>query len=108
MECIMEIGDKIRYLRRKSNMNQTELAQKLGVVTSTVGFWETGRRQPDLDAIVKISEIFNVSTDYLLNDYNDNTVVILGKAGTHKNIVVSDDQIDLIENFIESLKHNDE
>ena len=53
MECIMEIGDKIRYLRRKSNMNQTELAQKLGVVTSTVGFWETGRRQPDLDAIVK-------------------------------------------------------
>ena len=49
----MEIGDKIRYLRRKSNMNQTELAQKLGVVTSTVGFWETGRRQPDLDAIVK-------------------------------------------------------
>lgn len=104
----MEIGDRIRYLRRKANLTQTELARKLGVVTSTVGFWETNKREPDLNAIVKMSEMFNVSADYLLNNYNDNTIMIFGRAGTHKNIEVTDSQIKLIEDFVELLRHENE
>lgn len=104
----MEIGDRIRYLRRKANLNQTELAKKLGVSTSTVGFWETNKREPDLDLLVKLSEMFNVSADYLLNNYNDNTIMIYGRAGSHKNIDFTDEQIRLIEDFIETLKKGNE
>lgn len=101
----MKFGDKIRFLRRKANMNQTELAKKLGVGTSTVGSWETNIREPDFRILVKLSEIFNVSIDYLLNSHNDNSILIIGREGTFKNIKVSDEQIEIIENFIEKLKN---
>lgn len=104
----MKFGDKIRFLRRKANMNQTELAEKLGVGTSTIGSWETNIRKPDFNYIIKLSEIFNVSIDYLLNSHNDNSIVILGREGTFKNITVTDEQIKIIEDFIDTLKSEDE
>lgn len=100
----MKIGDKIRYLRRKENINQAELARRLGVSTSTVGFWEIGRRVPDIELLVKLSEIFNVSTDYLLNLCDDNTVVICEKEGVQKKVAVSEEQIKSVEDFLDSLK----
>lgn len=101
----MEIGDRIRFLRRKASMNQSELAKILGVSTSTVGFWEIGKRTPDVKLLVKIAEVFNVTTDYLLNHYNDNTIAIIEKGGLYKNIIVPEQHIKLIEDFIKSLKN---
>ena len=60
------IGDVIRNLRTGSSMTQTELGQRMGVIKQTISNWEKNISTPSIDAIVKLSSIFNVPTDYLL------------------------------------------
>lgn len=62
------IGDKIKLLRRKRKLTQTQLANKLGVTPQAVLKWEKGLSYPDIATIIKISELFGVTTDYLLKD----------------------------------------
>ena len=47
-------------------MNQVQLAKRLGVTKSAVNSWETGTNSPSLSYIIKLAQIFEVSTDYLL------------------------------------------
>lgn len=64
----MLLADKIIELRKKSGMTQDELAEKLGVSRQSVSKWEGMQSTPDLERILKMSEIFSVSTDLLLKD----------------------------------------
>ena len=61
-----KIGDRIKELRVKHGLTQKDIAALLDVSPSTVGMYEQNRREPDANTLVKISERFNVSTDYLL------------------------------------------
>lgn len=60
------IPETLKIVRNKKGMSQRELAEKLGVSQQTIGSWEVGRTAPDPEAIKKIADFFNVSTDYLL------------------------------------------
>ena len=60
------LNDEIRRLRKASGLNQVSFADKMGVSQSTVASWENGTRRPDLDALCKIADLFNVSLDELL------------------------------------------
>lgn len=62
------IGDKIKYLRRKKKLTQSQLAKELNVTAQAVSKWEKGLSNPDIETIIKISEFFGVTTDYLLKD----------------------------------------
>ncbi len=62
------LADKIIMLRKKAGWSQEELAEKLNVTRQSVSKWEGNQSIPDLDKILKLSEIFEVSTDYLLKD----------------------------------------
>lgn len=64
----MILADKIINLRKKSGMSQEELADKIGVSRQAVSKWESMQAIPDLDKILKMSKLFNVSTDFLLKD----------------------------------------
>lgn len=64
----MILADKIIQLRKKSGMSQDELAELINVSRQSVSKWEGALSVPDLDKILKMSEIFGVSTDYLLKD----------------------------------------
>ena len=64
---IQNVGDKIRYLRDKAGYTQTYLAKKLGISRSAVNSWEMALSSPSLSNVVKMSEIFHVSIDYLLS-----------------------------------------
>lgn len=57
---------RLRILRENKGYNQEKLANMCGLSTSTIGMYEQGRRQPDNDTLVKLADIFDVSTDYLL------------------------------------------
>ena len=61
-------GEKIRQLRLHSKMSQEELANKLAVSRQTISKWETGVCLPDTEKLVKICQLFNCSSDTLLND----------------------------------------
>ncbi len=60
------LGARIAALRRDAGWSQAELAQRLKVSASAVGMYEQGRREPAADTLVALSDIFGVSTDYLL------------------------------------------
>ncbi len=64
----MILADKIMNLRKKAGWSQEELANQLGVSRQAVSKWESGSSIPDLDKILRLSQLFDVSTDYLLRD----------------------------------------
>ena len=64
----MILAEKIMHLRKKNGWSQEELAGKLNVSRQSVSKWESAMSVPDLDKILLMSEIFEVSTDYLLKD----------------------------------------
>jgi transcriptional regulator with XRE-family HTH domain len=64
----MILADKITDLRKKSGWSQEELAEKMGVSRQSISKWESAQSVPDMKKIVKMSELFGVSTDYLLKD----------------------------------------
>lgn len=64
----MILADKIITLRKKNGWSQEELAEKLNVTRQSVSKWEGAQSVPDLNKILLMSRIFEVSTDYLLKD----------------------------------------
>lgn len=64
----MILADKLIDLRKRSGWSQEELADKLGVSRQSISKWEGAQSVPDMNRILKMSELFGVSTDYLLKD----------------------------------------
>ena len=64
----MILADKIIELRKKNGWSQEDLAEKLEVSRQSISKWEGAQSIPDMNKILKLSEVFSVSTDYLLKD----------------------------------------
>ncbi len=64
----MTFGEKLQSLRKSKGMSQEQLAEQITVSRQAISKWELGESNPDLDNIIQISNIFNVTTDYLLKD----------------------------------------
>lgn len=58
--------NRIKFLREELNMTQQELANKLDGAKSTVAMYENETRKPSMEVLLRLSEIFNCSIDYLL------------------------------------------
>ena len=67
----MILADKIIELRKKNGWSQEELADMLDVSRQSVSKWESAQSVPDMNKILKLSEVFGVSTDFLLKDEMD-------------------------------------
>lgn len=57
---------RFKYLRQSNNLAQGQLASLIGVDRSTISSYESNMRQPSLDTLLRIADVFGVSTDYLL------------------------------------------
>ncbi|MBR6473785.1 MAG: helix-turn-helix transcriptional regulator [Firmicutes bacterium] len=64
----MILADKIIELRKRNGWSQEELAEMLDVSRQSISKWEGAQSIPDMNRIIRMSEIFGVSTDYLLKD----------------------------------------
>lgn len=64
----MKLNEKIFENRKKLGLSQEDLANKLDVSRQTVSKWEVGSATPEVEKIVKLSDIFNVSVDYLVKE----------------------------------------
>lgn len=62
----MRISDKIIELRKSRGWSQENLAEYMDVSRQSVSKWESGQSIPDIEKIIKLSELFGVTTDYLL------------------------------------------
>lgn len=70
---MLTIGERIKKYRNEKGLTQEELSKILLVSRSAISNWEIGRNYPDLDSIVLLSDIFEISLDELLKE--DNTMV---------------------------------
>lgn len=64
----MILAEKIIYLRKRCGWSQEELAERLDVSRQAISKWEGAQAAPDMNRILRLSDIFGVSTDYLLRD----------------------------------------
>lgn len=62
----MKFNDRLRQLRQQSALTQKDVAQKLGVSTITVRQYEQGTREPNIDKLLHLATIFDVSLDDLM------------------------------------------
>lgn len=67
----MKLNERLAKLRKNYNYSTRDLAAKLGVSQSSISLWESGDRKPDYEKIVKLSELYGVSVDYLLGNNNE-------------------------------------
>ena len=91
----MKFNEKLMELRKKQGLSQEELGYKLNVTRQTVSKWELGQTTPEMDKLLELSKLFNISVDDLINDSdlenqtNQNTETIIEdqqiKQGNGKN-----------------------
>ena len=89
-------GKRIKELRLSLGLNQVEFGHSLNVTKQSVCNWENGNIQPSIDMLIKISETYSISTDYLLGLTNNRTLEVDG---------LTDRQISYIQSLINDLRN---
>ena len=82
----MEFSDKIKEIRKERGISQEMLADALGVSRQAVGKWESGQGYPEVEKIIAISDMFDVSLDCLLKDTN------VQRGHEHKDDQINEDE----------------
>ena len=62
----MIFSQRLKELREEKELSQAQLAIEFGVAQTTIASWELGKREPNIDMVIAISDFFRVSIDYLL------------------------------------------
>lgn len=76
MNIMSLFGKRLRFLRKRSNLTQDQLAKILNVSTSSIGMYERGEREPSFKVLIDIAKYFSVSIDYLLgNNHDENSTI---------------------------------
>lgn len=101
------VGERIQRLRKKFKMTQADLANKLGLEQAAVSKYETNRVPLTQESLLKLAQIFSVSTDYILGNNDKNTK----KEEKHQIAFfngiesLSEKDKELVQNLIDSLKN---
>ena len=92
---MLDFGKRLKYLREQKGLTQSQLAERLSVSRTMMNWYETGRRYPSLDMLIKLANSFHVSTDYLFGINKEKKLNIDG---------LSENQINIIYNLISEFK----
>lgn len=95
---LFALPDKIKELRKKSGYTQAELARKLGLTRSSINSWEMGLSIPSTPYIIELSNLFGVSTDYLLGMENENMVIHING--------LSEEEVAILISLLEYFRNN--
>lgn len=94
-------GERLKELRLKKKLKQSELGKEIGISASTIGMYEQGRRFADQSTLIKLAQYFNVTTDYLLGFSETNYSVNATIAGLSP---IQEDEIITNESINETIK----
>ena len=86
---IISISERIKELREKQNLTQSSLAKKLNITRSAVNAWEMGISIPNVEKLVELSSLLNVSVDYLLGVNSPFTINISNLSEEEKKLVLN-------------------
>ena len=92
-----DFGNRLKNLRLRKHMTQSDLAERLGITKSVISAYETGLRMPSYDILIKISRIFRVTTDYLLGLESKQEIDVSG---------LTEDEIHALTNLVKAMQRN--
>lgn len=95
--------NRIRTLREEKNISQKDLGKMLNVAQNTISNWEKGLREPDNKTLVRLSKIFECSTDYILGN-SDIRTSISTIAAHHDGDDYTEEELADIEKFKEFVR----
>ena len=75
---LVDFSNRLRELRTQAGLTQLQLAQRLGITKSVISFYELSERAPSPDVLIRLANIFRVSTDYLLGLDKRETIDVTG------------------------------
>lgn len=93
---MVNFGNTLKELRKKSGLTQKQLAERLWLSKATVSYYEQSLRYPSPEILVKMANVFHVSTDFLL-----------GREGMHQTLDITDlteEDIKLLQNIISYMR----
>ena len=77
----MEFNNKLYQLRKQKGLSQEELANRLNVSRQTISKWEIGDSTPDMEKLIAISDLFEISLDELILDKQGLELMLAGAGG---------------------------
>ena len=101
----MAFKEQLTKIRKRKNLNQSDLANMLGVKQYIISSWETGRSEPSIKQIIELSKVLDVPTDYLL----DKPIIKVSSEEDFNKVVenvnkdINDDFINEINNLCDDL-----
>lgn len=94
---MVDLGKRLRDLRKKHNLTQQQVAERVWVSKAMISSYELSTRAPSYDVLVKLAKLFGVSTDYLFGLQSNKLINADG---------LSDKQIALLVELVEELGKN--
>lgn len=98
----VQIGERIKKLRKARGFTQFDLAEKVGLAESTISLLEAGKRKPSLQAINKLAEIFNVDPAHFITTDNESEENPRVQMIARDLANLSDNDLDFIEKLIKN------
>lgn len=92
---MVNMGKKLKSLRREKKLTQKQIADRIGLAISAVSSYESGTRYPSYDVLIKLAQIFHVSTDYLLGMTDKRNIDVSG---------LDDNEIELISQLVDVVR----
>ena len=92
---LFSLAEKIKLLRERTSLTQSDLARQMGLTRSSVNAWEMGLSVPSTPYIVELAKTFEVSTDYLLGMEATATISVAG---------LSESNVALVSELVRKLK----
>lgn len=92
---MVDFGIRLKRLRQSKHLTQLQLATRLNITKSMISAYENDIRLPSYDVLIKLSRIFNVTTDFLLGISPNKSINVSG---------LTDKQIEIINNIVVELQ----
>lgn len=92
---MVNMGKKLKSLRIEKKLTQKQIAERIGLAISAVSSYESGTRYPSYDVLIKLAQIFHVSTDYLLGMTDKRNIDVSG---------LDDNEIELISQLVDVVR----
>lgn len=93
----MNFGEKLHQLRTDNHLTQQDVANRLGMTKSNISYYESGIKTPPSDILIKLANIFHVSTDYLLDVDSSQMISLQG---------LNDEEIAAVKHIVTVMQHN--
>jgi transcriptional regulator with XRE-family HTH domain len=93
----MNLGEKLKYLRKQHRWTQEQLAHYLNISRSQISKWENGDLLPDVQSLEKLSHLYNVSVDFLIGKHSSKKELLREVRRLYQTDHISEKTLDIID-----------